>query len=64
MHQNEFANIAQLEADLWSAADNLRANSKVTAGEYCMPVLQAQTEKLRSARDLLLPRLMSGEIEV
>ena len=39
MHQNEFANIAQLEADLWSAADNLRANSKLTAGEYCMPVL-------------------------
>lgn len=39
MNQNEFANIAQLEADLWSAADNLRANSKLTAGEYCMPVL-------------------------
>ena len=39
MHQNQFANIAQLEADLWSAADNLRANSKLTAGEYCMPVL-------------------------
>ena len=34
-----FANIERLEADLWDAADNLRANSKLTAGEYCMPVL-------------------------
>jgi type I restriction enzyme M protein len=33
------AQLAALEADLWSAADNLRANSKLTAGEYCMPVL-------------------------
>jgi type I restriction enzyme M protein len=32
-------NIEKLEADLWDAADNLRANSKLTAGEYCMPVL-------------------------
>lgn len=39
MSQNQFQNIAQLEADLWDAADNLRANSKLTAGEYCMPVL-------------------------
>ena len=39
MNQNEFANISQLVADLWSAADNLRANSKLAAGEYCMPVL-------------------------
>ena len=31
--------IEKLEADLWDAADNLRANSKLTAGEYCMPVL-------------------------
>jgi type I restriction enzyme M protein len=33
------ANIERLETDLWDAADNLRANSKLTAGEYCMPVL-------------------------
>ncbi len=32
-------NIEQLESDLWSAADNLRANSKLTSSEYCMPVL-------------------------
>lgn len=39
MSENQFANIANLEASLWDAADNLRANSKLTAGEYCMPVL-------------------------
>jgi type I restriction enzyme M protein len=32
-------NIERLEADLWEAADNLRANSKLTSSEYCMPVL-------------------------
>jgi hypothetical protein len=31
--------IDQLETDLWAAADNLRANSKLTSSEYCMPVL-------------------------
>lgn len=32
-------NIEKLEKDLWEAADNLRANSKLTSSEYCMPVL-------------------------
>lgn len=32
-------NITKLEQDLWSAADQLRANSKLTAAEYAMPVL-------------------------
>lgn len=32
-------NIRKLEADLWSAADLLRAGSKMTSNEYCMPVL-------------------------
>ena len=32
-------NIQQLENDLWEAADQLRANSKLTATEYSMPVL-------------------------
>ena len=32
-------NITQLENDLWEAADQLRANSKLTATEYSMPVL-------------------------
>ena len=39
MTQSSFKDIEHLEADLWDAADNLRANSKLTAGEYCMPVL-------------------------
>jgi len=36
---NQLANISRLEKDLWEAADNLRANSKLTSTEYCMPVL-------------------------
>jgi type I restriction enzyme M protein len=32
-------NIAQLENELWDAADQLRANSRLTAAEYSMPVL-------------------------
>lgn len=31
--------LKQLEADLWSAADNLRANSDLKASEYSTPVL-------------------------
>lgn len=31
--------IQQLEKELWDAADQLRANSKLTAAEYAMPVL-------------------------
>lgn len=33
------AQLKQLEKDLWDAADDLRANSKLTASEYTMPVL-------------------------
>ena len=32
-------NVQQLETELWEAADQLRANSKLTAAEYSMPVL-------------------------
>lgn len=32
-------NIEKLESDLWEAADNLRANSKLTSSDYFMPVL-------------------------
>lgn len=31
--------LKQLESDLWEAADNLRANSKLTSSDYFMPVL-------------------------
>jgi type I restriction enzyme M protein len=39
MNAAEADNIEKLEADLWSAADNLRANSKLTSSDYFMPVL-------------------------
>ena len=31
--------LKQLEDDLWSAADNLRANSDLKSSEYATPVL-------------------------
>jgi type I restriction enzyme M protein len=34
-----FKDIKKLEADLWEAADNLRANSKLTSNDYFMPAL-------------------------
>src|SRR5512139_1440868 len=39
MTAETFTNIEKLEADLWEAADNLRANSKLTSSDYFMPVL-------------------------
>ncbi len=39
MTANVFHNITQIESSLWEAADQLRANSKLTSSEYCMPVL-------------------------
>lgn len=32
-------NVKKLEKDLWESADLLRADSKLTSNEYCMPVL-------------------------
>jgi type I restriction enzyme M protein len=39
MTNETFNNIEKLESDLWGAADNLRANSKLTSSDYFMPVL-------------------------
>lgn len=39
MTANAFHNISRIESSLWEAADQLRANSKLTSSEYCMPVL-------------------------
>ena len=39
MTANAFRDIANIEASLWEAADQLRANSNLTATEYSMPVL-------------------------
>lgn len=33
------ADVTKLESELWEAADELRANSKLTSQQYCMPVL-------------------------
>ena len=32
------ASIKKLEADLWESADLLRAGSKLTSNQYCMPI--------------------------
>ena len=39
MTNETFRDIDKLEDDLWEAADNLRANSKLTSSDYFMPVL-------------------------
>src|SRR4051812_41683662 len=39
MSSSSSDSLEKLEADLWEAADQLRANSKLTSSEYCMPVL-------------------------
>jgi type I restriction enzyme M protein len=39
MANETFKDIEKLESDLWEAADNLRANSKLTSSDYFMPVL-------------------------
>ncbi len=39
MTANAMHTIEKLESSLWEAADQLRANSKLTSSEYCMPVL-------------------------
>ncbi len=39
MTNETFKDIEKLESDLWAAADNLHANSKLTSSDYVMPVL-------------------------
>ena len=39
MSNSALNNLTKIEASLWEAADQLRANSKLTSSEYCMPVL-------------------------
>jgi type I restriction enzyme M protein len=39
MNGDAFRDIEKLEPDLWEAADNLRADSKLTSSDYFMPVL-------------------------
>lgn len=37
--EKRMINIRKLEAELWESADLLRAGSKLTSNQYCMPVL-------------------------
>ena len=39
MTDGQPGDFSQIERDLWEAADNLRANSKLASSEYFMPVL-------------------------
>lgn len=39
MSSSASTHLNKIEASLWEAADQLRANSKLTSSEYCMPVL-------------------------
>ena len=39
MSSSALTELKHIEASLWQAADQLRANSKLTSSEYCMPVL-------------------------
>jgi hypothetical protein len=42
MNSDAFKDIERLETDLREAADNLRANSKLTSSDYFMPVLSGK----------------------
>ena len=54
----DFQELKQLEDDLWEAADQLRANSKLTASEYSMPVLGLIFLRHATTRfDALLPAI-------
>src|SRR2546422_10974197 len=39
MTGSTYKDIEKLDSSLWEAADNLRANSKLTSSDYFMPVL-------------------------
>ena len=39
MSHSALHELDKIESSLWEAADQLRANSKLTSSEYCMPVL-------------------------
>ena len=74
----QLEHIEAIEKRLWSAADNLRANSNYASNDGLLIAFDDILEslfsqiftlaqaniKLSHARDLLLPRLMSGEVAV
>ncbi len=59
--------IEKLEKDLWEAADNLRANSKLTSNDYFMPVLgviflRHAANRFEAARHQIEEEQSSGKI--
>lgn len=61
--------IRELEKELWNSADNLRANSKLTAAEYKDPVLglillhyaQNRYEEAKVAIETTIPKGPRGK---
>lgn len=67
MTTNAFHNISQVESSLWEAADQLRANSKLTSSEYCMPVLgviflRHATNRYQSALNAIEADQLAGKM--
>ncbi|MER2518222.1 MAG: N-6 DNA methylase [Candidatus Accumulibacter phosphatis] len=57
----DYEELKQLEDDLWEAADQLRANSRLTASEYAMPVLGLIFLRHATTRfNALLPTVEQG----
>ncbi|WP_446809700.1 type I restriction-modification system subunit M N-terminal domain-containing protein [Methylomonas sp. 2BW1-5-20] len=64
--------IKQLETELWASADNLRANSKLTAAEYKDPVLglillryaQNRYEQAKLSLEASLPETPRGKVKL
>lgn len=67
MSTNAFHDIAKIEDSLWEAADQLRANSKLTSSEYCMPVLgviflRHATNRYQAARQAIEADQAAGKM--
>ena len=67
MNSDAFKDIEKLETDLWEAADNLRANSKLTSSDYFMPVLgiiflRHAANRFKAARRQIEADQMSGKM--
>ena len=57
MNSDAYRDIEKLETDLWEAADNLRANSKLTSSDYRLAAArttQASSRRFRSKAHPLL----------
>jgi type I restriction enzyme M protein len=61
MNSGPLGSIEKIETDLWEAADQLRANSKLTSSEYCMPVLGVIWGRRRSRTASAISRIRCAE---